>query len=108
MHEESPRNVLFMQYADWLTFFNYTATFSRYSDLPFPTYYLPSYEDLIGDQYLVPVSKKSKNGNQALILFLQSDCMTMTGREDYVRELMQHIEVDSFGLCLKNRNFPSR
>lgn len=97
-----------MQYEDWLKFFNYTATFSRHSDLSFPTYYLPSYEDLIGDKFLVPLSKKSKNDNQSLVLFLQSDCVTMTGREDYVRELMQHIAVDSFGLCLKNRNIPPR
>lgn len=107
-HEESPRNVPFLPYNECLQFFNYTATFSRYSDFSFPTYYLPSYEDLVGHEYLVPISEKKRNSNFAPILFLNFDCSTITAREDYVRELMDYIDIDSFGTCLNNRDLPKR
>lgn len=108
LHEESPRNVPFIPYTEFLQFFNYTSTFSRYSDLPFPTFHLPSYEDLVGHQYVVPVANKSKNDNQALVVFFSSSCNTLTAREDYIQELMQFINIDSFGSCLNNRDMPER
>ncbi|XP_037961100.1 alpha-(1,3)-fucosyltransferase B isoform X2 [Teleopsis dalmanni] len=104
LHEESPRNVPFMPYVDVLKHFNYTATFSRFSDLPLTTQYLPNVGDLTNSTYLVPVQKKSANKAIAPIIFLQSNCDTMSGREDYVRELMDYIQIDSYGNCMHNRD----
>lgn len=40
----------------------------------------------------------------AQVMMLISNCRDKNNRLDYARELMKHIEVDSFGRCLKNRN----
>ncbi|KAM7353150.1 alpha-(1,3)-fucosyltransferase 10 [Cochliomyia hominivorax] len=106
MHEESPRNIAFMSYNDWLQHFNFTSTFSRHSDLPLTTYYLPNIDNLTTPAYTVPIGEKSRNKDQALVLFMQSDCDTMSGRDDYVKELMNYISVDSYGACLKNKEWP--
>ncbi|KAI8119411.1 Alpha-(1,3)-fucosyltransferase B [Lucilia cuprina] len=106
MHEESPRNVAFMPYNDWLQHFNLTSTFSRHSDLPMTTYYLPHSDNLTTPAFTVPIGEKSRHKNQALVLFMQSDCDTMSGRDDYVKELMNYISVDSFGACLNNKELP--
>ena len=42
----------------------------------------------------------------APVVFVQSNCNSETGRDDFVRELMKHIDVDSYGSCLHNRDFP--
>ncbi|XP_075151477.1 alpha-(1,3)-fucosyltransferase 10 isoform X2 [Haematobia irritans] len=106
IHEESPRNVPFMPYGEWLQHFNITSTFSRYSTMPLTTYYLTDAVNLTSPTYVIPIGEKSRHKEQALILFMQSDCDTMSGRDDYVKELMNYIKVDSYGTCLKNRNLP--
>lgn len=106
MHEESPRNVAFMPYSEWLQHFNVTSTFSRHSDLPLTTYYLPHADNLTTPSYTVPIGEKSLQKDQGLVLFMQSDCDTMSGRDDYVKELMNYISVDSYGVCLKNQELP--
>ncbi|KAL9925742.1 alpha-(1,3)-fucosyltransferase B [Glossina fuscipes] len=106
LHEESPRNVAFMPYQQWLQHFNFTSTFSRYSDAPLTTYYLPKVENLTSPTYVIPVADKSGQNNQGLVFFMQSDCDTMSGRDDYVRELMNYVTIDSYGACLKNHELP--
>ncbi|XP_061392281.1 alpha-(1,3)-fucosyltransferase B [Musca vetustissima] len=106
IHEESPRNVPFMPYNDWLQHFNFTSTFSRNSNMPLTTYYLTDVENLTSPTYTIPIGEKSRHKENALVLFIQSDCDTMSGRDDYVKELMNYIKVDSLGNCLKNRNLP--
>jgi len=32
----------------------------------------------------------------------------MSGREDYVKELMKHLSIDSYGSCLRNKDLPER
>ncbi|XP_058984271.1 alpha-(1,3)-fucosyltransferase B-like isoform X1 [Musca domestica] len=108
IHEESPRNVPFMPYNDWLQHFNFTSTFSRNSNVPLTTFYLTNVENLTCPTYTIPIGEKSRYKDHALVLFIQSDCDTMSGRDDYVKELMNYIKVDSFGTCLKNRNLPDR
>ncbi|KAH8274149.1 hypothetical protein KR044_012509 [Drosophila immigrans] len=109
LHEESPRNVPYVPYDEFLQHFNYTSTFSRYSDMPLTTQYLPQASDLTQlDYHISHVSKQAFqfNRNLASVVFLQTDCNTMSGREDYVRELMKHMKVDSYGGCLHNRDLP--
>lgn len=110
LHEESPRNVPYVPHDEFLQHFNFTSTFSRFSDMPLTTQYLPQPSDLTQlDYYYSHGSKQNLQFNSELasVVFLQSDCDTMSGREDYVRELMNHIKVDSYGGCLHNRDMPA-
>lgn len=108
-HEESPRNVEELMHENGLRLFNYSATFSRYSDVQFPLQYLESLDDITTTKYFV----KTKDKNDLLkdispILYLQTDCETATERDEYVKELMKHIEIDSYGACLNNKEMPKR
>ncbi|XP_030377024.1 alpha-(1,3)-fucosyltransferase B [Scaptodrosophila lebanonensis] len=109
LHEESPRNVPYVPHEEFLQHFNLTSTFSRHSDFPLTIQYLPHAEDLGNFEYYLSFARKQRasfDHTLAPVLFLQSDCDTMTGREDYVLELMKHIRVDSYGACLHNRDLP--
>lgn len=111
LHEESPRNVPFAPYTEFLQHFNYTSTFSRHSNLPLTTQYLPYASDLgMLDFYRSFEDKDVVQFNEEIstVVFLQTDCNTMSGREDYVQELMKHIRVDSYGGCLRNIDLPAR
>ncbi|CAH2234842.1 jg13244 [Pararge aegeria aegeria] len=108
-HEESPRNVQELLHEPTLSLFNYSATFSRYSDIPFPLQYLDSWSDIVSKEYFVPTAKKNSFlKDLAPILYLQSDCETATERDSYVRELMKFINIDSYGACLKNKELPQK
>ncbi|XP_023032320.1 alpha-(1,3)-fucosyltransferase B isoform X2 [Drosophila willistoni] len=106
LHEESPRNVPFVPFNEFLRHFNYTSTFSRHSDLPLTTQYLPGVSELTTMKYFNDFYTKSFHFTH--VIFLQSDCDTMSGREDYVKELIRHIRVDSYGKCLHNKDLPPR
>ncbi|XP_054084104.1 alpha-(1,3)-fucosyltransferase B-like isoform X2 [Zeugodacus cucurbitae] len=107
LHEESPRNVLEFLFEDTLQHFNYTSTFSRYSDFPLTINALPDITEITNPKYVVTIGSKNIARNQlAPILFLQSDCSTMSARTNYVEELMQYIPIDSYGRCLNNRQMP--
>ncbi|XP_053958687.1 alpha-(1,3)-fucosyltransferase B [Anastrepha ludens] len=107
LHEESPRNVPVFMYEEILHYFNYTSTFSRYSDFPLTTNDLPNISGIIDPMYVVPVGRKNvARVNLAPIVFLQSDCFTMSARTNYVEELMKYIRIDSYGKCLTNRKIP--
>lgn len=41
-------------------------------------------------------------------MYVQSDCDPPSDRDSYVRELMTHIEVDSYGECLRNKDLPQK
>ena len=47
-----------------------------------------------------------KEKGLAPIVYVQSDCYTPSDRERYVKELMQYIDIDSYGQCLNNRKMP--
>lgn len=108
-HEESPRNVQELLHESTLSLFNYSATFSRYSDIPFPLQYLDSWSDITRGEYFVPtITKNSLLKDIAPILYLQSDCETATERDEYVKELMKFINIDSYGACLNNKELPEK
>lgn len=94
-----------------LRHFNFTSTFSRYSDYPLTTQYLRDIRDLTSPRFLVPVGEKTRlrqKAQLAPIAFVQSICDTMSGRDEYVEQLMQHIEIDSYGKCLHNKDMPMK
>ncbi|XP_025788912.1 GDP-fucose protein O-fucosyltransferase 3 isoform X1 [Herpailurus yagouaroundi] len=106
-HEESPKNNYKLFHKPVITLFNYTATFSRHSHLPLTTQYLEGVEVLKSLRYLVPLrSKNILRRRLAPLVYVQSDCDPPSDRDSYVRELMTHVEVDSYGECLRNKDLP--
>ncbi|GBP19974.1 Alpha-(1,3)-fucosyltransferase 10 [Eumeta japonica] len=102
-HEESPRNVERLMHEPILKLFNFSSTFSRYSDVPFPLQHLFSLPEITSKQYFVETSKKNALlAEIAPIMYIQSDCETSTERDAYVKELMKYIKIDSYGTCLNN------
>ncbi|XP_065351355.1 alpha-(1,3)-fucosyltransferase 10 [Cloeon dipterum] len=109
LHEESPRNTALLQHESALSLFNFSATFSRHSDLPLTLQHLTSLEDLVGHEFLQSWQSKvqfQKKEGLAPVVFIQSDCDTSTDRDSYVRELMKYVKVDSYGSCLQNKMLP--
>ncbi|XP_042678984.1 alpha-(1,3)-fucosyltransferase 10 isoform X3 [Centrocercus urophasianus] len=106
-HEESPKNNYKLFHEPAITLFNHTATFSRHSHLPLTTQYLESIEVLASLRHMIPVQmKNSLRKRLAPLVYVQTDCNAPSDRDSYVRELMCHIEVDSYGECLHNRDLP--
>ncbi|XP_023029106.2 alpha-(1,3)-fucosyltransferase 10 isoform X1 [Leptinotarsa decemlineata] len=105
-HEESPKN-----YAPFLFeiqhLFNITSTFSRYSDFPITLQYLANLMSITDNKYYIPVEiKNTYLKTQAPVLYIQSDCDTPLGRDYLVKKLAKYVEIDSYGKCLKNKEFP--
>ena len=65
--------------------------------------YHPSSDVLISDMctFLQPNRKEIKPENRKGILLLLSDC-AFEWRIQYIKELMEHVHIDSYGRCLKN------
>lgn len=111
LHDESPKNLPYIMFESMLSLFNYTSTFSRYSDMPLTNINLNSLNSLTTRKYLTSVEDKNRLQvieKLAPILYIQSICDTMSRRDDFVNELMNHIDVDCYGKCLNNRKLPDR
>lgn len=108
LHEESPMNNYMLSHKPGITLFNFTSTFSQYSDFPLTTQFLPSVE-YFTDRKPISIEDKNKlrKAGLAPILYLQSHCSVASDRDSYVSELMKFIEVDSYGACLHNKDLPS-
>ncbi|KAL4617623.1 alpha-(1,3)-fucosyltransferase 10 isoform X2 [Arapaima gigas] len=107
-HEESPKNNYKLFHEPVITLFNHTATFSHFSHLPLTTQYLESLDVLRSHAYFVPLSQKNLlRRSLAPVAYVQSDCDPPSDRDTFVRQLMTHIQVDSYGECLHNKNLPS-
>uniref|UniRef100_A0A6P7FLX8 Fucosyltransferase n=1 Tax=Diabrotica virgifera virgifera TaxID=50390 RepID=A0A6P7FLX8_DIAVI len=107
-HEESPKNYAPFLYKETQDLFNITSTFSQYSDRPITLQYLKNVSNLKDKRYFVPLKNKNKLlENISPVLYIQSDCDTPIGRDYLVKELSKYIQIDSYGSCLKNKDFPS-
>ncbi|XP_055544913.1 alpha-(1,3)-fucosyltransferase B isoform X2 [Wyeomyia smithii] len=107
-YDSSPKTAPFLLYA--LDLFNFTATFSRFSDVPLTLQHVTSLEELINYKQMYSYGEKTAFQHKmklAPILYIQSQCDTLTGRELYVAELGKHIAIDSYGSCLKNKTLPN-
>lgn len=94
-----------------LSFFNVSATFSQNSDYPLTLQYLQDYKTLTSRKYVHTVEQKNHYQQDELlapVLYMQSICDTMSGRDQYISELMQYINIDSYGRCLNNKELPER
>ncbi|XP_015186442.1 PREDICTED: alpha-(1,3)-fucosyltransferase 10 [Polistes dominula] len=111
MNEESPRNNPMFVHEKALNLFNYSSTFSRFSNVPLYSVDLPSKEELLGMKYFLSTKEKTnliETENLAPLLYIQSDCNTATNRDSYILELMKYIKIDSYGLCINNARLDER
>ncbi|KAL7847691.1 hypothetical protein AOLI_G00224090 [Acnodon oligacanthus] len=107
-HEESPKNNYKLFHKPVVTLFNHTATFSRLSHLPLTTQHLESLRLLTSHTFLLPLAQKNHlRRTLAPVVYVQSDCDPPSDRDVYVQELMKHIQVDSYGQCMHNKDLPS-
>ena len=104
LHEESPKNNWGIATAEGISLFNLTSTPSCSSSYPLVTQYLKDVQSLL-HPLKTPIEKKSKD-DKGLVMYLQFDCGPPSDRDSYVKELMKHVKVDSYGQCLHNRDLP--
>lgn len=109
VHEESPLNNHMLCHDEIASLFNFSSTFKRHSDFPITTQHFPSLEFLTSRKP-VPLSEKNKLRKEGLapVVYLQSHCDVPSDRDRYVKELMKHIDVDSYGACLNNKDLENR
>ena len=105
LHEESPKNAWSLTTPEAISLFNHTATCSRFSSFPLTTLSLTSLRFLLSPMK-TPSYLKSNEG-YGLAMYLHSGCDNPSDRDSYVSELMKYIVVDSYGLCLHNKNLPN-
>lgn len=85
---------------NYISNFNYTMTYMMNSDIIW-SYNDFTYEDTFAMP--VPIEKKRKD---VAVMWAASNCgYVMNDRSTYVRELMNHIRVDSYGKCMTNAHF---
>jgi hypothetical protein len=75
--------------------FDLTMTYRRDSDV-----WNPYFGPWLLDGLLAPPREKTED---APAVYFASNCRDLSGRQEYVRELMRHLAVDSYGRCLRNR-----
>lgn len=107
-HEESPMNNYVLSHLPGIRLFNYTATFRRESDYPLTLQWLPTISYLQHPAVSLEEKKKWRDKGYAPILYMQSHCDVPSDRDRYVKELMNYIQVDSYGQCLKNHPLPNK
>lgn len=111
LHEESPMNNFLFSFEEVMTLFNHTSTFRRKSDYPLATQFLKSSEWLASTKHLLSAKEKSIQSDRlklAPVIFVNTDCSTGSDRDGYVQLLMKFVKVDSYGLCLHNRDLPQK
>jgi len=57
-------------------------------------------------EYLLSNDTYRWEDKQSMVAFANFNCNTLSRREQYVQQLMQHVEVHAYGPCLHNREFP--
>lgn len=107
-HDESPKVMYELHHEKALNLFNFSSTFSRHSDVPFPLQCMTSLEHITGKKYFIKTSEKNLLLQEiSPILYLQSNCRTLTDRDSYVHELIKFQRIDSYGACLNNKYLPN-
>jgi hypothetical protein len=83
---------------DFMRRFDYTMTYRLDSD--FPTLY-------VGPSLLTNLGRPPQDKTEAApAVYVASSPYNQSGRNEYVRELMRHLQVDSYGRVLHNRSLP--
>ncbi|XP_049884477.1 alpha-(1,3)-fucosyltransferase B-like [Pectinophora gossypiella] len=107
LHDESPANRLEFVYEEGLRLFNFSSTFSRFSDVPMPLMKSRGLDALTSRKYFIKTpDKNAALSDIAPVIYMQSDCYSMSERDAYVAQLMGYISIDSYGECLRNKVLP--
>ncbi|CAH2321872.1 alpha-(1,3)-fucosyltransferase 11 [Pelobates cultripes] len=107
-HEESPMNNYVLSHLPGIRLFNYTATFRRESDYPLTLQWLPTIDYLWNPAIPLEDKNRWRENGYAPVLYMQSHCDVPSDRDRYVEELMKYLQIDSYGQCLNNRQFPNK
>ena len=99
---ESDANYPALADPGFMRHFDLTMTYRRDSDIWVP--YLES--ELLELGRALPRPLRDPNAH-APAVYIASNPFALSGRDDYVRELMQHVAVDAYGRCLRNRTWPT-
>jgi len=112
-NRESPCNYdHILQSQEVLRLFNMTATTSDKAEWPllpsdFSRYTIPR---LYGStEWLKNMSYKNARRNEdgwAPAVYIQSHCNAETDRDNYIHELQKFMDIDIYGPCLHNKDFP--
>ena len=97
---ESATNAMkqrFKGHMDTANYFNYTMTYSTHSNISHPYGECKKLSQTSAN--IDQVINKTVAKKTHLVAWLVSHCMTSSLRENYVRELVQHIHVDVLGGC---------
>jgi hypothetical protein len=95
---ESDVNYPLLSRKSFMRQFDLTMTYRRDSDV-----WTPYFGPRLLDELLSPPREKIAD---APAVYFASNCRDRSGRQEYVRELMRHLRVDSYGRCLQNRELP--
>ncbi|KAK3091428.1 hypothetical protein FSP39_019817 [Pinctada imbricata] len=107
LHEESPKNNYLFSHSDLVSLFNHTATFKRQSHYPITTQYLQSKSWLEKKDYMIPTKQKNDHLKElSPLIYTHSDCNVPSDRDNLVSLLQKHINVDSYGTCVHNKDLP--
>lgn len=106
-HEESPLNNYILSHEQFIQLFNHTATFKRESDYPITTQDIFSLEYLIERQPIaIDIKNKKRHEGLSAVMYAQSHDNVPSFRDMYVKELMNYLDIDSYGTCLHNKDLP--
>jgi len=109
LHEESPKNNPVFCYDSMISVFNHSATWSRQSSFPLTLLHLQNLFDITDNKFFVPTQDKNKFqvvDQLSPVVYVQSSCDAPSERDSYVQELMNYINIDSYGKCLNNKQLP--
>jgi alpha-1,3-fucosyltransferase 10 len=95
---ESSVNYPLLADPGFMAAFDWTMTYRRDADV-----WVPYLDASLAAGLAAPPQEKSAI---ALAVYFASNMRDRSGRMDYVRELMRHMAVDSYGKCLQNRRLP--
>jgi hypothetical protein len=95
--QESPSNWPMLADDSFMGQFQLTATYRADSAVPLP--YLDFAQLRVGD------AARDVLRRQGGVAWIASNCADHNGRLEYVREMMKHVPVDSYGGCLHNKNY---
>uniref|UniRef100_A0A7S3G316 Fucosyltransferase n=1 Tax=Palpitomonas bilix TaxID=652834 RepID=A0A7S3G316_9EUKA len=98
MSMESAANYPILENKDWMGKMDVHMTYRLDSDVPTTYPSVAEYGDFMSPP--VPLSKKRTDAPAA---YIQSNCLSF--RDNYVKELMKHMNVHSYGRCVHNKNF---
>jgi hypothetical protein len=102
---ETPFSSTFRADPDDMAPFDYLASYHFQSTF-LMSYFSPHIMDIV-NRPLPKEFMKTKTA-RAPILWIARNCNANNGRHHYIKELMKYIDVDSYGTCLNNVDFPDK